>query len=349
VYVAKLTASSGNKSFIFFVVRDDGGHEAIDFQTSVNTYQAYNAYGGTSLYSNATNGKVYSAPHAMEVSFDRPFAQGDGAGQMLWYEYPTLRWMEKQGYDVSYTTDVDTDLNATPLTNHKAFLVIGHDEYWSMGMRKAVQGAIASGVNVGFFGGNESYWQVRFQPNAAGSPDRVMIGYKDYAECPTGVDPLQCLPGPDPVYNVNNAVLTALWRDPLVNMAEDAMMGVMFGGEANNANYVVQNSSSWVYAGTGWTDGTLVPGLVGYEYDHYWGDATTPPGTIVLSNSPVINGETGKPDTANSTLYTAPSGARVFAAGTIQWGYGLDNYGGTTFVNAGVQRVTQNILANFIG
>jgi hypothetical protein len=69
----------------------------------------------------------------------------------------------------------------------------------------------------------------------------------------------------------------------------------------------------------------------------------------VLSNSPVINGETGQPDTANSTLYTAPSGARVFAAGTIQWGYGLDNYGGTQFVNAGVQRVTQNILANFIG
>jgi hypothetical protein len=62
----------------------------------------------------------------------------------------------------------------------------------------------------------------------------------------------------------------------------------------------------------------------------------------------VINGETKLPDTANSGIYTAPSGARVFNAGTIQWSYGLDSYGGTTFVNAGIQRMTANLLANFV-
>ncbi|HXY85157.1 MAG TPA: N,N-dimethylformamidase beta subunit family domain-containing protein [Gaiellaceae bacterium] len=342
VYLVRLLASNGYGAFIFFVVRNDGGHEPILFQTSTNTYQAYNPYGGTSLYNNNTNKAIWTAPHAMKVSYDRPFETGDGAGQFLWYEYPYVRWLEKNGYNVAYTTDVDTDTNASTLTNHKAFLVVGHDEYWSKGMRDNVEGAIASGVNVGFFAGNESYWQVRFEPNAAGVADRVMVGYKDYANC-------ACPPGPDPMWNVNNAVLTTLWRDPQVNRPEEKMMGVMFGGETNNSPYIVSNASNWVFNGTGWTNGTSIPGIVGYEYDHYFGDANTPPGTTVLSNTPLTNTENNQPDTANSTIYTAPSGAMVFDAGTIQWSYGLDNFGGTTFVNAGIQRVTANILARFAG
>ncbi len=357
VYLAKLTASNGYKNFIFFVVRDDGGHEAINFQTSVNTYQAYNTYGGTSLYSNNTNGAIYSAPHAMKVSFDRPFDQGSGAGQFLWYEYPTLRWMESQGYDISYTTDVDTDANVNPLTNHKAFLAVGHDEYWSMGMRNNVDAAIASKVNVGFFAGNESFWQVRYESDAAGVADRVMVGYKDYADYNPDCVGSCAWPGPDPMWNVNPAVLTSTWRDPAgPNAPEEEMMGEMYGGEASGS-YVVENASNWVYAGTGWTNGTAIPGIVGYEYDHYFGDATTPKNVTVLSSSPIVNSNgdnadgvgPGGTDTANSTIYTAPSGARVFEAGTIEWGYGLDNYGGTTYVNAGIQRVTRNILANFTG
>ena len=70
---------------------------------------------------------------------------------------------------------------------------------------------------------------------------------------------------------------------------------------------------------------------------------TTPP------NTPLTNTENNQPDTANSTIYSAPSGAKVFAAGTIQWSYGLDNYGGTTFVNSGIQQVTANILKAFTG
>src|SRR5256885_1142139 len=73
VYLAKLSASNGNKSFIFFVVRNDGGAEDFVFQTSVTTYQAYNTWGGTSLYNNNTNKSVYTYPHATKVSFDRPF------------------------------------------------------------------------------------------------------------------------------------------------------------------------------------------------------------------------------------------------------------------------------------
>jgi hypothetical protein len=91
-----------------------------------------------------------------------------------------------------------------------------------------------------------------------------------------------------------------------------------------------------------------VPGIIGYEYDHVVNNGLTPAGYTVLATENVVNTETNQPDTANSGVYTAPSGARVFNAGTIQWSYGLDNYGGTTFVNPGIQRMTANVLANFV-
>jgi hypothetical protein len=343
VYLAKLFSSAANGSFIFFNVRNDGGHEPYVFKTSVNTYQAYNAYGGTSLYNNnLTNKTIYSAPHAMRVSFDRPFDSGNGAGHFTWYEYPMLRWLEKSGYDVTYITDVDLDLNTNPLTNHKALLSVGHDEYWSMSERRNTQNAINAAVNAAFFSGNVMYWQVRFEASAGGVADRVMVGYKDYAYCPG----FPCPPGPDPMVGVNNSVVTTNWRSDPVNMPENALMGEMYGGAVNDANYMVRNASHWVYAGTGFLEGQVVPGIVGYEYDHIVDNGQTPAGFLMLSNSPLVNWN-NMPDVANSGIYTAGSGARVFAAGTIQWSYGLDNFGGTMFVNAGIQQTTANILANF--
>ena len=354
VYVARVLNSAGYGTYVTFTVRNDGGHEAIDFQTSVNTWQAYNLYGGASLYNNATDHSIYRGVHATKVSFDRPFANGNGTGDFLRFEYPFVRWLEKNGYDVTYTTDVDTSTNANPITNHKAFLVVGHDEYWSKGMRDNVESAIANGVNVGFFGGNEAFWQVRYEPSSAGVANRVVVGYKDFSDDPT------VSYGPDPMWNVNNSVLTTLWRDPQVGRPEESMMGVMFGGEVSNSspdssvpgtinyNMIVQNASHWIYEGTGWVNGTEVPALVGYEYDHLWNDSHTPANITVLSNTPLTNSETGQSDTANSTIYTAPSGAMVFAAGTIQWDWALDSVGGgPAYVNGGIQRTTANILARF--
>lgn len=343
VYLAKLTASSGNKSFIFFVVRNDGGTEAIDFQTSVTTYQAYNVWGGVSLYDNQTNKAVYKYPHATKVSFDRPFdpLDNNGTGHFLSYEYPMLRWAEKSGYDLSYTTDVDTDTGINPLTNHRAFLSIGHDEYWSKGMRDRVEAARDAGVNLAFFSANTAYWQIRFEPSASGVPNRVEVGYKDFATATTA-------PGPDPQLGLNNATVTTRWRDDPVKRPENALLGVMYEDQVQqNDAYVVQNPSSWIYAGTGFTDGSSVPGIVGYEYDRTFANGATPAGLTVLSNSPVVGCCEGTGSShAQSTLYTAASGAKVFAAGTIQWGWGLDNYS-ATYANAGIQRTTANILDSF--
>jgi len=343
VYLAKLTTSTGNSSFIFFVVRNDGGNEDLVFQTSVTTYQAYNVWGGTSLYNNNTNKSVYPYAHATKVSFDRPFNPGDsnGAGHYFFYEYKFVNWAESQGFNITYGTDVDTDMNTNSLTHHKGFLSVGHDEYWSKGMRDTVQNAINAGVNVAFFSANAMYWQIRFEPNGAGVPDRVEVGYKDFA---TDTPP----PGPDPMLNVNNAIVTTVWRGAPVNNPENGLIGVMYEDQVNQSYpYIVQNSSNWVYAGTGFSDGTSVPGIVGYEYDRVWNNGATPAGLRTLSTSPVVGGQVGS-SYSNSSLYTAASGARVFAGGTIQWSWGLANIQSNTFANAGIQQMTTNILNNFI-
>lgn len=343
VYLARLNASNGNKSFIFFVVRNDGGAEPIDFQTSVTTYQAYNAWGGVSLYTNNTNGSVYRYPAATKVSFDRPFdpEDSDGAGHYFYFEYPMVRWMESQGYDVTYTTNIDTHTNVNPLTNHRVFLSVGHDEYWTRGMRDNVTGAIAQGVNAAFFSANTAYWQIRLEPNSANAPNRVEVGYKDSS---MSTDP----PGPDPQWNVNNSIVTTRWRDSPVSLPENSFIGVMYQDQVNQSySYVVQNASNWIYAGTGFVDGTRVAGIVGYEYDKVWNNGFSPPGLTILSNSPVVGCCEGSgASVSNSTLYTAPSGARVFGSGTIQWSWGLDNYS-ATYANAGIQKTTANILNAF--
>ena len=350
VYLAKLTGNSGKQSFIFFVVRNDGGHEKYVFQTSVTTYEAYNLYGGTSLYSNTSNKATYSYAAATKVSFDRPFepTDGNGAGQFTRYEYPFIRWAESQGYDLTYTTDVDTHTNVNPLTNHKAFLSVGHDEYWTKEMRDNVTAARDAGVNLGIFSANTMYWQIRLESNSLGAPNRVQVGYKSFALSSSA-------PGPDPLFGVDNSRVTGNWRDWPVSNPEQTLFGVMFEGTANELAYVVQGSTSWVYAGTGLTDASRVNGIVGYEYDRLFttyvdgvsGDTITVPaiaGLTILSRSPVGSSY------SNSTLYTAASGARVFAAGTIEWSSGLDSsgYGCTNgCVSAALQQVTRNIFANF--
>ena len=347
VYLAKLTASNGNETFITFTVRDDGGTEPILFQTSVTTYQAYNAWGGISLYTNNTNGSVYPYGHATKVSFDRPYdpLDGNGAGHFFSYEYPFIRWAESQGYNVSYITDVDTATNVNPITHHRVYLSVGHDEYWSHAMRDNVTNAISQGVNAAFFSANTAYWQIRFEPDSLGVANRVEVGYKDYAT-------FDGKPGPDPQWNFNSSIVTTNWRADPVDLPENSFIGVMYQDQVNrDYSYVVQNAGNWIYNGTGFANGTSVPGIVGYEYDKVWNNGFSPPGETILSNSPVVGCCEGSGNSfSNSTLYTAASGAQVFAAGTIQWSWGLDNYSSDgQYVNAGIQKTTANILNAFSG
>jgi len=161
IYFAKLVREDGTagSSHIVFVVRDDDGHSDMLFQTSDTTWQAYNQYGGNSLYSGSPAGRAY------KVSYNRPFTTRSYAPEDWVFnsEYPMVRFLERNGYNLSYSTDVDSDRRGAELLEHRAFLSVGHDEYWSGGQRASVEAARAAGVHLGFFSGNESFWKTRWE------------------------------------------------------------------------------------------------------------------------------------------------------------------------------------------
>jgi hypothetical protein len=355
VYVAKLTAAtSGKQSYIIFVVRDDARHSDYLYQSSVNTYQAYNNWGGKSLYDwNSPSGA------AVKVSFNRPYAMGDqsisasavGSGEFLitvqpatqgspgGWEFPFVRFLEREGYDVTYSTDVDTAESPAALLNHKALLVAGHDEYWTWAQRANVIAARDAGVSLGIFSANTMYWQIRYDPDSEGNPDRTIVCYKGRALTE------------DPDYLSGDPNLmrftTVQWRQSPVDLPEDAVIGVMYYTNPVHGDIVVDDALDWVYSGTGLSQGSPLTGLLGYEVDQMYGHA--PINTVRLAHS-VFGSDTR--DFSDMTVYGAPSGATVFATGSMQWSWGLDDYGvpdvRPSYLNAAAQQITRNVLARFL-
>ena len=338
VYLGLLTNSRGYQNYVIFVVKDGRPAQYL-YQSSVATYQAYNDYPnngltGKSLYPFNSYGVAVGRTdtRAYKVSFDRPYS-GDGAGQFFWWEIQFVRWAERLGYDLTYTTDIDTHENGRALLNSKAFLAVGHDEYWSAQMFNAAEAARDAGVNLAFLGSNEVFWQVRFEPSSSGVPDRVMVCYKD-----ASLDPVQ---GPTTTVN---------FRSAPVNRPEQTLVGIQYTSSGNwgqNVGYVVQNSSNWAYAGSGVNDGDSIPGMVGYEMDRLWSNYPGPATSnqTLLSRSPYVNTE-GVSDYANSSIYQAPSGAWVFAAGTTVWNLGLDSFN-STLADPRIQQTMANIMNAF--
>ena len=340
IYVAKLLSSSGFDRYILFVVRDDSRSSSLVYQQSVNTSQAYNNWGGKSLYGfNST-----SSTPAVKVSFNRPDVDGWGTGTFLSYEQDMVGFLENEGYDVSYTTDVDTHERGSLLTNHHGFLSVGHNEYWSLEMRQNVTAARDAGVGLAFFSANSIYWQIRYETSPiTGVADRTIVAYKEIADTD---DPDAANPSTYPL-------ITTQFRLPHGNLPgqpEDSLIGIMYNGEEPaSGDIVVTNTGTWVFQGTGLSDGSHLPGILGYEVDGLSNDSTTPSDIIQIAHSPYsLNGQTFAGD---SSVYQALSGAWVFAAGSIEWSWGLSNissWGNTGDVNAGTQQITRNVLDQFI-
>jgi hypothetical protein len=367
VYLVKLRRSdSGLEQYMTFVVRDDSGPADIVLSEDVTTWQAYNFWGGAgnnnigyNLYGkfNDVTFANLSSTRASAVSFDRPYlVQGetDGAGSFMSWDYPMVRWLEAQGYNVTYATDVDLETNANLMNGRKALINTGHDEYYSANMRSHVQGFINAGVNMGFFSANNIYWQIRWANSPSGQPYRREICYKNGTLDPT----------------------TVRWRDLSPPQPENAIIGVMQNGVANDRAYRVYDSTSWIYAGTGlvnYTSGTPVtsgPGqnaiasIIGYEFDERADNDTSlssfvsfdPAGLHQVGHSNVPAGDNGVAAFSDATVYTASSGAIVFAAGTLQWAFGVDNGFNDGFcsgcnpgyANSKSQQITANILNKFI-
>jgi N,N-dimethylformamidase beta subunit-like protein len=164
-YVAKFELRTGiqegNAAFQPFVVRPDTERRSsILVQVPVNTWEAYNPWGGKSLYDSNSTG-----PRATRVSFERPLPR---SYQPTWeWEIQLVRFLEREGYDVSYQTDLDTDRDPASLLAHRAVLVDGHDEYWTVAIRDAFDAALAKGTNLGFFGANIGYWRMQYEDDQA--------------------------------------------------------------------------------------------------------------------------------------------------------------------------------------
>ena len=216
IYLAVLRNAQGFYNYMVFALRDDNRVANLLFQQSVTTYQANNNYPdnnttGKSTFENNSYGAntIAGSPRAVKVSFDRPY-NAEGAGNFLFAEINLVRWLEREGYDVTYSTNIDTHANGQRLLNYKGFISPPHDEFWSKTMYDAAFAARDAGVNLGFFGANSIYWQVRFEPSSTGVPNRVMVAYKD-----------QLI---DPVADPN--LETVMWRDDPLNRPEQVLMGV---------------------------------------------------------------------------------------------------------------------------
>jgi N,N-dimethylformamidase beta subunit-like protein len=369
VYFAKaIRNDNSDASHIFFIVRNDASHSALYYQTSDTTWQAYNSYGGNSLY---TGGPLTAPNRAAAVSYNRPLITRDGPTSADWIfnaEYPMIRWLERNGYDVSYESGVDTDRYGSLLRNHRVFLSTGHDEYWSRGQRSNVESARGAGVNMAFFSGNEVFWKTRWANSIDGANTayRTMVCFKE-THAKQKIDP-------------QPNTWTGTWRDPLSASyeggvrPENELTGQIF--TVDDDTYAIQVPSTyrdlpfWRHTsvaslGNGQTE-TLAQGSLGYEWDsdNLTGAIrpptfTQPGGLTELSSTTEQTtvyiqdyGSTYGSGTATHhlTLYRAPSGALVFGAGTVQWSWGLDpdhdRSTGATSGNHTMQQATVNLFSD---
>ncbi|HEY0804359.1 MAG TPA: N,N-dimethylformamidase beta subunit family domain-containing protein, partial [Pseudonocardiaceae bacterium] len=350
---------NGAENEMAFVIRNDTSHSAVLFQTSDETWQAYNSFGGNSLYTGTGPG-VNGASYA--VSYNRPLS-GEGDENFIFNaEYPAVFFMEQNGYDVSYTTGADTARRGNLITNHKVFMTVGHDEYWSNEQRANVQAALDAGVNAAFLTGNDVFWKTQFNNSIDGSntPWRTVTVYKDTLA--------NAKIGPTNVW-------TGTWRDPRFSppsdggRPEDGLLGQQFqvNGYRSDALQVppaygkmrLWRNTSLTTANSPYT---FQPGTLGYEWDTMQDNGFQPAGVAKLSSTTVTmngnylllnNGDNFQPGTAthNLTLYRdAVSHSLVFAAGTVQWAWGLaDDHAfssGTPTHDSKMQQATVNFLAD---
>jgi hypothetical protein len=227
-YVLKLVASDRSQSWVPLTVRDDSSHAALVIQSSVTTWQAYNAWGGYSLYHGPSGGGF---DRATVVSFDRPYAIGHGAGDLLdGNEQPVTALVERLGMDVTYWTDVDFHARPGLLLNHRALITLGHDEYWSLAMRNGALLARDHGVNLAFLGANADFRHIRLAPSRLGL-DREEINYRS---------------NPDPLEGIDDADVTANWRSGPVPRPESALNGAIYECNPASADMVITDAGSWL-------------------------------------------------------------------------------------------------------
>src|SRR5262249_20518832 len=255
-YLLRLDAASGAQRYVPVTVRSPSTAGTVVLVLGVTTWQAYNRWGGYDLY----DGSWGFGDRSYRVSFDRPY-DGDGASAFVLSDEPPIALAERAGVPLSYETDTDLAAHPGLLRGARAVFSLGHDEYYSASMRRALLNARNAGTNLAFLGANAMYRHIRLAASPLG-PDRVVVCYKDATL--------------DPMYGKDNAATTQNWRDPPDPRPESVITGVFYECNPVSAPYVVFDPENWIFAGTHVRKGTSFPGLVGPEYDRVNPDVPFP-------------------------------------------------------------------------
>jgi len=309
-YLFKLTGSDNGMTagYIPLCIRDDTSSAAFAIMHSVTTWQAYNAYGGRSLYvgpGTTRVGESGSTNRSRVVSFDRPYDQrGWGAPDFTGNEFPLIFLAESLGLDVTYFTDIDLHEVPGRLGRHRCLFSLGHDEYWSSAMRDGAAEALSEGVNLAFLGANAVYRHIRLEPSPLGV-NRHQVCYKtDLAR-------------EDPMWGIDPAEVTANWPDGPVPRPEQELVGSQYADVGAMADMVIADAGAWIFSGTGVTDGQHLARVVQGEYDNYEPSLSGPGNVMLLAHSPVANRGRGR--VSDMTYYTAPDGGGVLASGSAMF------------------------------
>lgn len=347
VYLGRLTTIPEGRepywqSYIVFIVRDDRPADIL-FQCSDNTWQAYNRWPNNfSLYTHPDGNQ---GPWA-DVSFDRPYGRESqfrgivddpltvGSGEFLPFEFPFAYWLEEHGYDVSYCSNSDM-LSPERGLKCKAFLSVGHDEYWDIRQHDSVQAMRDGGVNLLFFSGNTLCWVSPFRDNSSGQPNRII-----FRGGPYGAD-------------LDHAVNRETNHGPFPHRGPDEglLMGVRNVRPVNGGgDWIITKPDHWIFEGTGVKEGESIPGLVGWEY--HGNPADIPGLEVVAGGTAWVGGDV--PQEWTAVIYPGPKDNFVFNASTIFWCQGLSHPPGHVLPwshwsrphgpDARVQRITHNLL-----
>jgi hypothetical protein len=296
------------QSHIVFIVRDERPADIL-FQCSDNTWQAYNRWPNN--YSVYTHPQGNQGPWA-DVSFDRPYGreaqwQGIvndprtvGSGEWLCFEFPLACWLEQHGYDVTYCSNSDL-LTPDRALRCKAFLSVGHDEYWDLRQFRSVEKLRDAGVSLLFLSGNSVCWVSPLRASSDGRPNRIFFRGGPYGGDQPYAQERQKNHGPFPHHGPDEGLLMGARNVSPVN-----------GG----GDWTITKPDHWLFAGTGLKKGDFIPGLIGWEYHGH--PATEIPGLeVVAAGTAWVSGT--RPQQWAATIYPGPKGNVVFNAATIWW------------------------------
>jgi hypothetical protein len=321
-YLLKLTASNNSQSYVLLTVWQPDSHATYVVMNRSMVEQGWNTFGGYDFYQGQgacilDSNQYPPCNRARVVSFDRPYA-GNGSSDFLTNEYPMVQFMEEEGLDVTYCTDICISEHPGFLLQHKVLVDLDHDETWTNSQREAVLNAAAKGVNMAFFGAATLVRHARLQPSPLGL-DREEVDYRDSSE-----DPLDR--GGDPWEVTGNT-----WSTPPTNWDAESFLGQLYSGymepNVSNAPMKVFDADSWLFRGTGLTNGEEIPSVINSDIEHLDPGGPMPRNLQVFAHSPIPlaeaytnQGEWNGYTYSDVTYYTeSGSGAGIFDSGDNVW------------------------------